>query len=197
MKRISLILILLIFISLFCEELDIILPSCVNISVINIFLNDENSSKQILGNIIPISELAQFDYDDYATMPHVNFYNKQKTQILTLIFYPGDPKNNFSKMIIRKSINSSDDQIHSLNSINFFITGKSIELGITKEDLVEILGSKNKTESKNENMEIVKYLISDFKNSDFLQKYNNPEYIGEYKFVNNILIEFAFGFIYH
>jgi hypothetical protein len=196
MKKEVLGIVLLLFISLYCKELNIDVPSCVDISAINIFFNDESSSKQVLCNNYPISNLAQFNYDEYATFPHVNFYNKNKTQILTLIVYPGDSNMNFSKMIIRESINSSKDKINHLTSINSFLTGKGIELGLTKKDLIKILGSKNKTETKSENMEIFKYHISDFKNNKFLQKYNNSEYQGEYKFVNNILVEFSFGFIY-
>lgn len=195
MKRLILILVLLITGFLFCEEL-VLAPKFVDISVINIFLGNEESSRQVLGDSIPISELAQFDYDEYAIMPHISYHNKDKKQILTLIFHPGCNKNSFSEIIIRDSIKSSEETIYYLDTINSFITGKKIELGLSKKDVLDILGSNFKIELMDRNVEIIKYRIVDFEKSDFLKEYNSPEYYGKYKFINNILVEFSFGFTY-
>ena len=195
MKRIILTFILLMIVFLFCEEL-VLIPTCVDISVINIFLDNEESSRQILGDSISICELAQFDYDEYAIMPHISYYNKNKKQILTLIFHPGCNKNSFNEIVVRDSIKSSGETIYHLDTINSFITGKKIEIGLTKRNVLEILGSNFKTELMDRNVEIIEYRIGDFEKSDFLKEYNFPEYYGKYKFINNILVEFSFGFIY-
>lgn len=164
-----------------------IIPKSADISVSNIYLHNSKTSEEVLGKEIVLNAEAD--------LPYVHYYNKDKTQILTLIFHPGNIKNSFSELNVKKSNPEREKDIHTLKNIKYFVTGKNIKLGIKKNELIKILGEEFTSEVKN-GVLMIRYKIDDFKNSEFLKAYNMPIYYGEYKFKNNKLIEFSFGFEY-
>jgi len=76
-----------------------------------------------------------------------------------------------------------------------FKTESGIRLGIPLTRLKAIKGEPDSIEENNA-ITILHYQINNYKNSRFLQRYNMPEYYSDYKFKNDKLIEFKFGFVY-
>ncbi len=75
-----------------------------------------------------------------------------------------------------------------------FSTESGIALGMSKDRLTAIKGKSHQVIRRG-NAETLHYTISDPGNS-FLRRYNMPLYRAEYRFVNDKLIRFAFGFEY-
>ena len=73
---------------------------------------------------------------------------------------------------------------------NFF-TESGIKLGISKKDLIKIKGN-NFVETNH----VLRYEISDYEKSHFLEKYNLPIYFAEYTFDQDKLCKIDFGFEY-
>lgn len=170
------------------DALDMALPQSADISVNNIYIDDPESSVKVLGKQI---DLIEPDND----FPQVNVYNKDKTQILTLIFHYGGIRNSFSEFRIKLAKSNSNLPSKHLQNIENFVTGKKISLGMTKNELVNILGNKYSETTKEAGI-LIEYEIDDYDKSDFLKKYNMPHYYGRYHFKDNKLIEILFGFTY-
>jgi hypothetical protein len=168
-------------------------PLFVDTSVIDIFLSNPKQSEKILGN--KISLIIYDGSSDNDFLPHVNYYNKSKKEILTLVSFPGGIKNSFQEIYIRYAKNSEKEFVNHLNNIPFFITGKGIKLGISKKSLISLLGDNYKIGSDN-NIEILSYTFEEGNYHSFLDEYGLPLYYGMYTFKNDKLINFSFGFEY-
>ena len=164
------------------------LPKAADTSVDGIYIGDPESSVRVLGSEIKLIE-SRSDF------PHVNVLNKDKTQVLVLIFHPGGVRNSFNEFRVSSVDPAFSEKACHLKKVVSFRTGKNILLGISKEKVVSILGDgfQEKSEGK---VNIVKYVIDNFNNSSFLKFYNMPIYYGEYQFRNNKLMKFSFGFEY-
>lgn len=160
-------------------------PQSADISLSGVILRNPASSVKVLGKDIKVTE------DESG--PNYSVYNRNKTEVARFVMHEGDNLNTFSEIKVKYADSKKKKDLPSLNSVTNFVTGKKIKLGMSKEELFKILGSKHKT-NKEEKTTIVKYMISDFQNSDFLQENNMPLYYGEYKFKKDKLIEFSFGF---
>jgi len=167
---------------------DLEIPRQADISACGIFLNDPESTLKILGP--PPAPIESSD-----DFPILEICNSSNTEVLTLVFHPGDVSNSFSEFRVRKISKKSANCIKTPELINHFITGKGIKLGMSRKELTEILGS-DFTEDKKGNATTLSYRIDDFDNSSFLKKYNLPIYNGVYRFENDKLFEFEFGFEY-
>jgi hypothetical protein len=154
-------------------------------SVFKIHLLDSKSSIRVIGEKYALIE-------DDVELPHVDFNSSNNQQVLTLYFHYGGVKNEFAEFQVAE--NTEHLKNKTLN-ISEFKTGNKIELGISKTQLIKILGNCFETRKSNDK-EILKYKIDDFKNSDFLKSYNYPIYYADYEFAKNRLIRFRFGFQY-
>ena len=191
MKRIIIILSILlgsIILNARSDVYSLTIPKCADISVNSIYLMDAESSQAVLGKNIRLIEREN-------NFPIVPYYNKKKTQLLTLIFHPGSVKDSFSEFKVKRTTTNNNETIYTLKNIDSFVTGKQIQIGITKKQLIDILGDKFESEVK-DGILAIKYKINNFEKSEFLQKYNMPSYYGEYRFINDNLIEYSFGFEY-
>jgi len=161
-------------------------PQFIDISVNDIFLQDSRSTEKVLGgNIIVITE------QDLPSAS-VRVSNKNRSEVLILTFHPGDIKNSCSEF----TVTAADTQeAITLSGAAHFITGKGIKLGISKSDVMRILGEAYALEA-HENGLTIKYRLEGIESSAFLKRYNMPIYYGRYKFINDSLIEFSFGFEY-
>lgn len=161
-------------------------------SVINrmVILENATSVEKSLGDCMPL-------LDKNADLPSVVFYNVSGTQYLKLIFHPGNPKNQFSYF----EVGSTNDKPQknrkkpSKTSSQNFTTQSGIRLGMSKRDLVSIKGFKYRQSLINKT-QVIDYKIDNIKKSDFLRRYNMPEYTARYFFQKDILIKFSFGFEY-
>ncbi|MFZ4414741.1 MAG: hypothetical protein ACOYOV_16775 [Bacteroidales bacterium] len=155
-------------------------------SVFGIKLNDSQSKINQVGD--------QFELrNDNEDLPYEKFCSLDKQQILTLFFHPGGSKNEFSEFQL--TYYSKKDAAAVVKTA-VFKTEKGIELGLSMQKLIAVLGYCFKTVKTNKNTEIIKYQIDDFKHSEFLKRYNMPLYYAEYEFKNDKLIRFRFGFEY-
>ncbi len=127
-------------------------------------------------------------------IPSVEVLTKDYKQCLTLSFYPGNAKNEFSEFTISNFKERGKSNQIIINE-NEFITESGIKLNMTLGNFKTIKGEPDTIEVVNGNL-LYKYEISDMKKSDFLKRYAIPGYYAEYLFVNGYLVEFKFGFEY-
>ena len=144
-------------------------------------------------------KLNQVSYSNTCeTIPwrNIKFYNKDSSEILTLIIYPGGYKHCFYVFTVTKASNDEDKcKIYALPD-KFFITESGIKIGLTKSELLAIKGEpfQIKTEQGNE---ILCYEINLLESKTTrLSNYCMPEYYAYYTFKQSRLIKFEFGFTY-
>lgn len=164
------------------------IPLQADISVSGISLVNPESTQRILADYPNPKESG----DDF---PVLHVCNIDKTEVLTLVFHPGDVRGSFSEFRIKNISKLPIDCIKPYNPISNFVTEKGIHLGIPQEKLINILGP-NFTKNKKGNIITIRYKIDDFSRSSFLKKYNLPMYYGDYHFIDGKLVKFEFGFEY-
>jgi hypothetical protein len=118
--------------------------------------------------------------------------SKDKKQILKIYFHPGSYKNEFSEFEIKYNDKTGKD-LWIVDDTEFK-TENDIKLGITIGDLRSIKGEPDSI--INNSTFTLHYEINLNDTSDFLNKYNMPEYYSDYEFKNGYLIRFKFGFEY-
>ena len=153
-----------------------------DISVNDIKLSD--TTTVVLG----YSDLKYNVIEDKEELPYVIFTNENKTEILKLYLFYGTKKNEF----YQAEISPYDKKIvpNPTKYANFSTEG-GIKLGISKKDLIKIKGN-NFVETNH----VLRYEISDYEKSHFLEKYNMPIYFAEYTFDQDKLCKIYFGFEY-
>ena len=153
-----------------------------DISVNDIKLSD--TTTVVLG----YSDLKYNVIEDKEELPYVIFTNENKTEILKLYLFYGTKKNEF----YQAEISPYDKKIVP-NPTKYanFSTESGIKLGISKKDLIKIKGN-NFVETNH----VLRYEISDYEKSHFLEKYNMPIYFAEYTFDQDKLCKIYFGFEY-
>ncbi len=153
-----------------------------DISVNDIKLSD--TTTVVLG----YSDLKYNVIEDKEELPYVIFTNENKTEILKLYLFYGTKKNEF----YQAEISPYDKKIVP-NPTKYanFSTESGIKLGISKKDLIKIKGN-NFVETNH----VLRYEISDYEKSHFLEKYNMPIYFAEYTFDQDKLSKIYFGFEY-
>lgn len=153
-----------------------------DISVNDIKLSD--TTTVVLG----YSDLKYNVIEDKEELPYVIFTNENKTEILKLYLFYGTKKNEF----YQAEISPYDKKIvpNPTKYANFSTEG-GIKLGISKKDLIKIKGN-NFVETNH----VLRYEISEYEKSHFLEKYNLPIYFAEYTFDQDKLSKIYFGFEY-
>jgi len=153
-----------------------------DISVNDIKLSD--TAAVVLG----YSDLKYNIIEDKEVLPYAIFTNENKTEILKLYLFYGTKRNEF----YQAEISPYDKKtISNPTKYKNFSTESGIKLGISKKDLIKIKGN-NFVETNH----ILRYEISDYENSHFLEKYNLPIYFAEYTFDQDKLCKIYFGFEY-
>ena len=155
------------------------IPKRADISVSGIFLEDPASTEKVLGKEIPHEE-------------QLAYWNKDRTQLLTLLFHGGDTVHAFAEFKVTQA--DKNESAIKVLSLPAFITGKGVRLDITQKQLTEIFGQG--VGERVGRQSIVHYKIEDIAlaSSPFLQHYRMPSYYGEYHFEGGKLVEFRFGF---
>lgn len=125
-----------------------------------------------------------------------HFYSKSKNEVLILNQHPGDIKNIISIFKVKNS--SKTNHNYKALDIESFESEKGIKLGVSKEFVIKQLGNCHK-EILHSKKQIELYFRIEQSNDSktkILEMYNMPVYYASYKFLNNKLIEFTFGFEY-
>ena len=153
-----------------------------DISVNDIKLSD--TTVVVLG----YSDLKYNVIEGKEELPYVIFTNENKTEILKLYLFYGTKRNEF----YQAEISPYDKKtIPNPTKYKNFSTESGVKIGISKKDLIKIKGN-NFVETSH----ILRYQISDYEKSHFLEKYNMPIYFAEYTFDQDKLFKIYFGFEY-
>ena len=165
-----------------------------DISVAGIKLVDAKSSRVVLGREISSSTDPALIEDD-TEMPHAFAINKAGTEVLTLYFHYGGEVMAFSefKVSLKSESKLTSKPIKLAGTANF-VTGKGIKLGLSKAQLIKILGPPQESKSAGGAV-ILDYRIED-KEAGELLGYPAYLYYGKYTFKAGKLTEFRFGFEY-
>ncbi|MFZ4401825.1 MAG: hypothetical protein ACOYO1_17480 [Bacteroidales bacterium] len=156
-------------------------------SINELSLINSTSIFNSLGDLMPY-------LDKDKDIPFVFILSKDKKQYFKLSFFPGSNNNEFSyfeigllkdKLLKKKNI--------LLSKYKIFITENNIKIGISKQ---AFLKNRNMHFLKTENNDLYTYEVNDFKNSAFLKAYNMSSYRAKYRFDNDTLVQFEFGFVY-
>ena len=151
-----------------------------DISVNNIKLSD--TTAVVLG----YSDLKYNVIEGKEELPYVIFTNENKTEVLKLYLFYGTKRNEF----YQAEISPYDKKtIPNPTKYNNFSTESGIKLGISKKDLIKIKGN-----SFVETNHVLRYEISDYEKSHFLEKYNMPIYFAEYTFDQDKLCKIHFEY---
>lgn len=105
-------------------------PNFVDMSISGIALYNGNSTKKVL-DMIP--EMHQRFYS--------NICSYDGKELLVLTFDPGHYVGAFSRFRVKHLDKPMEKCFKPVNKINHFVSGKGIKLGMTKEQLVQRLGS--------------------------------------------------------
>lgn len=164
-------------------------PKCAFIdpdtSVADIKINNVESTLKILGK--------QTKLEGDST--HI-FYSNDKKQKLGLTVHPGDYYSQISIFNISYS-NNSKQNFRQINSREFK-TEKGIKLGISKNEIIEKLGTCYVAKDSTKNRIELNYRIelpNDSK-TKLLTSNNMPIYYAKYRLTNNKLENIEFGFEY-
>ncbi|MHB8844235.1 MAG: hypothetical protein ACYC7L_05740 [Nitrospirota bacterium] len=164
------------------------IPRQADISVSGIYLSDPDSIRKMLGtSVTPVEPDNDF--------PIAVVCNSKSTEVLTLVFHYGSYRDSYSEFRVRSISKRPPNCIDSPKGGNHFITGKGIRLGISKRELINILGS-GYSEKKEDHLIILQYKTDNVDTSRFIQKYDWSLYYGSYYFSKDKLVKFEFGFIY-
>lgn len=125
------------------------------------------------------------------------YYSAGHKEIMTLYKFEGDVRYSIMNFKVEHS-NENKHDYKTLDSIKHFASGKGIHLGMNKNEIVEILGNcYSPIDSATDYIELYYRLeVGDDTLSQVLVSRNAPIYYGSYKFSNNHLREFEFGFQY-
>ena len=165
-----------------------------DVSITGIRLNDAKSSRVVLGREIS-SGTDPALIEDNTEMPHATATNKTGTEVLTFFFHPGGEVMAFSefKVSLVSEAKLTGKPI-KLARIASFVSGKGIKLGLSKAQLIKILGPPQQSSSAG-GATILDYRIQDPEAGQLLG-YPAELYYGTYAFKAGKLAEFRFGFRY-
>ena len=150
-----------------------------------ISINNSNNVNKYLGKDV-MEKLI------FTELPNSSVTSMDREQRLTFYFHPGSSTKEFSEFKV--NYNENKNRKEEVTDDIEFKTESGIKLGMTSGEIRSIKGEP-KIVTKN-GTTVFHYKIDDFKNSEFLKKYNMPIYYANYVFNNGYLIEFSFGFEY-
>ncbi|MDH3920504.1 MAG: hypothetical protein OEU25_20265 [Rhodospirillales bacterium] len=156
-------------------------PQFLDLSIARIALLEPASTTRRLGAAPHLDhEALGFSYYRYR--------NATGSQAITLIGHPGDIR--FSIAEVQISRRRADDVLPAFpNGVRDFVSGKGIKLGLSRAQVLEILGPptaeiRSSIECRAEG------------HAAILSNFSMPSYVGTYHFEQGLLTEFRFGFPY-
>jgi hypothetical protein len=141
-----------------------------------------------------VGELPQEAFIEWGEgIPHVNLRSVDGSQFLSLFFHYGGVRNEFSELRVTRS---APDTVWTMLAIPDFRSGSGITLGMTEHEVVAVLGECFRSGEAANGHRLLRYHITDYKESTFLQRYRYPSYYATLEFADDQLIEYRFGFGY-
>jgi hypothetical protein len=125
-----------------------------------------------------------------------HFSTADKKEVLSVIVHPGDYYSQISIFQV-KYVDSKSLTMNSL-SVDRFSSEKNILLGLTQEELIAKLGNCYAVGDSISKSITINYRLESPQDSKtkLLKRQNLPIYYTRYKFYQDKLIEFEFGFEY-
>lgn len=161
------------------------LPRQADLMVLGIVLDHTESSQNAFG-----IKLEPEDPD--AMRPRMTLCNHDKREKLILDFYERDTAVVISELHVESVQTPHVDCVVPPQHIDQFTSGKGIHLGMSRQEVTDILG-KHYREHPHPDEQVISYRI-DEKDSPLLQRHNAPAYYGQYHFKNGRLIKYEMGF---
>lgn len=156
-------------------------------SISQIRLLDTSRVDVVLGEDV----MDRLEENESLGLPHTSVLSDDKSQQLTVIFHPGNVRNEFSEFIVGYA---QEDRMYTPTSSEAeFITESGIKLGMTQGSLKSIKGEPDAIVQGEGT--VFQYTI-DEADSPFLARYYMPLYYAYYTFEEGYLTEFRFGFEY-
>ena len=157
------------------------------------FLYDASSSESFFPSMTSVNVLDEDFKFLQEQSPFIVFLNVDKTQYLITFMHEGGVSGAFAEIeigYITEEILKEIENKYFETAYEEFQTEGGVKLGMTLENL-EALKGKNYIREGN----IVTYFINDA-SSDFLRKYNMPEYFFKCDLLQNKICNLRFGFTY-
>lgn len=161
------------------------LPRQADLMVLGIVLDHTESAQNAFG-----IKLEPDDPD--AVHLRMSLCDHDKHEKLILVFYERDTASVISELHVERVYTPHADCLVPPQHIERFTSGKGIHLGMSRNEVVRILGS-NFVEHPQQDERVISYRIDD-KDSPMLQRHNAPAYYGQYHFKDNRLVKFEMGF---
>ncbi|MEZ2440403.1 hypothetical protein AB6805_01680 [Chitinophaga sp. RCC_12] len=156
-------------------------------AVNGIYLNDYSTTERVLGKSIWNKQFEQG-----RSLPRIELINKSKTEVLRLFFHYGGSKNAVDEFEISYIDGAyKAPKLAVVTSDQCFVTSRKIRLGITREEIVKILGNNYKTDITG-NTERLVYVLN--QKSGFVKRYNQYQYYIKCILNKGVLVKYAFGF---
>jgi hypothetical protein len=156
-------------------------------AVNGIRLDDYNTTEKVLGK-----NIWNKQFEQAGSLPRIELVNKSKTQALRLFFHYGGSKNavdEFEILCIDSTYKTPKQAV--LIKDELFVTSRKIRLGITREEIVKILGNNYKTNTTG-NTERLVYVLD--QKSGFVKRYNQYQYYIKCILNKGVVVKYAFGF---
>lgn len=171
---------------LFCLSANADLPREADISLSSIQLDDATSAKT------PFGMQPELD-DPNSDRPKFFVCNIDNTERLALVYYEGDTDYVISEFQVEQVETRYVSCAKSPMLIDHFTSGKGIALGMTRPQLVRLLGQPHHEHPQLDETVLI-YRIDNKQDSGFLQNHGAPAYFGQYHFKQEKLVRFSFGF---
>jgi hypothetical protein len=193
MKKLNLFLIFVLLVSkLYSQNIPSYIPKEADLGVNDIFILDSSNVKNTLG-------LSKESFEELLNQyfpPHINYANKDSSELLVLFFHPGSYIYEFSEFQIFKRQNNFPELYRILPTVESFKTFKGLYIGMDIKKFRNVMGN-NFEEEHNNGVIILKYKLSgeypELNNNKFLIFYKTHMYYGYYSFNNGKLAKIEFG----
>lgn len=131
-----------------------------------------------------------------STLPEIELTNADGRQTLTMIFYPGSSKYEFSVFRVSYTDIRSDNKSLIKLSDKELKTEKGIKLGDLRKDVINKMGKPTLVLMEDDTkIETIVYRTTE-ENSAILKRYKQVIYYENYKLQDRKVIEIEFGFVY-
>jgi hypothetical protein len=158
-----------------------------DLSVYGIRLTDSESAVRQVGTDAVLSE-------DEEDLPHARFVSSNGAQELVLFAHPGADTDEYGEVEVRKA-GIEALALKDLPTASF-VSGRGVELGMSRADIIGRFGECLKADEKNGDGETIQYEIGNADRDPDLKGFNYPVYYAEYEFGRGKLVRYRFGFEY-
>jgi len=127
---------------------------------------------------------------------HISLVNGDSSEVLTLIFHEGGMRHEVAQMRVRAFSRRRESGLVGYDTCARFVSGKGIALGTRPAQVIERLGTPTRTEERAGETWLVYELWDETLSYEVLRKVKMPGWEGVYVFVDDVLVDFGFGYPY-